>query len=111
MKTNGSWTGEADLSIASPTAQMLGVPRYINALANQYYAHEVIITDMHLINYPRVTVVLSLYLRTRAINSGTVRAAASLPPRLVLLEKDLEETFIKGTGPGGQKIVCSSLSR
>lgn len=29
-----------------------------------------------------------------------------MPPRLVLKEEDIEEAFLKGSGPGGQKIVC-----
>ena len=28
-----------------------------------------------------------------------------MPPRLVLKEEDIEEAFLKGSGPGGQKIV------
>ena len=36
----------------------------------------------------------------------SIRAFASqLPPRLVIAEKDIEESFLKGSGPGGQKIV------
>lgn len=32
-------------------------------------------------------------------------AAARMPPRLVIDEADIEEAFLKGSGPGGQKIV------
>lgn len=32
-------------------------------------------------------------------------AATRMPPRLVLNEADIEEAFLKGSGPGGQKIV------
>lgn len=32
-------------------------------------------------------------------------AAARMPPRLVINEADIEEAFLKGSGPGGQKIV------
>lgn len=37
---------------------------------------------------------------------GSVRMlAAHLPPRLVIPEEHIEENFLKGSGPGGQKIV------
>ncbi len=39
-------------------------------------------------------------------SSKIVSAAARLPPRPVIKEEDLEEAFLKGSGPGGQKIVC-----
>lgn len=38
-------------------------------------------------------------------------AAAKMPPRLVLNEDDIQEAFLKGSGPGGQKIVCQTLLR
>ena len=41
----------------------------------------------------------------RTFSHGCIRAAAQLPPRPVLQEEDLEEAFLKGSGPGGQKIV------
>ncbi|KAL8721799.1 MAG: hypothetical protein Q9225_001599 [Loekoesia sp. 1 TL-2023] len=34
--------------------------------------------------------------------------AAQLPPRLVIPEEDIEESFLKGSGPGGQKINKTS---
>ncbi|KAI4145594.1 MAG: hypothetical protein L6R39_003758 [Caloplaca ligustica] len=34
--------------------------------------------------------------------------AAQLPPRLVIREQDIEEQFLKGSGPGGQKINKTS---
>jgi peptide chain release factor len=34
------------------------------------------------------------------------RRARALPPRMVIPESDIEESFLKGSGPGGQKIVC-----
>ncbi|CAD6572485.1 MAG: hypothetical protein ASARMPREDX12_005244 [Alectoria sarmentosa] len=37
-----------------------------------------------------------------------VAAAAQMPPRLVLKEEDIEEAFLKGSGPGGQKINKTS---
>lgn len=36
--------------------------------------------------------------------------AAQLPPRLVIREQDIEEQFLKGSGPGGQKIVRFNAS-
>jgi len=30
-----------------------------------------------------------------------------MPPRPKINEADIEENFLKGSGPGGQKIVCS----
>lgn len=36
----------------------------------------------------------------------TRRFAAQLPPRIVINEDDIQESFLKGSGPGGQKIVC-----
>ncbi|KAL8922614.1 MAG: hypothetical protein Q9208_005119 [Pyrenodesmia sp. 3 TL-2023] len=42
---------------------------------------------------------------------GSVRMlAAHLPPRLVIPEEHIEESFLKGSGPGGQKIVRFSNS-
>lgn len=38
--------------------------------------------------------------------SQNVAPAAQMPPRLVLKEEDIQEAFLKGSGPGGQKIVC-----
>ncbi|KAL8811220.1 MAG: hypothetical protein Q9223_001063 [Gallowayella weberi] len=41
--------------------------------------------------------------------SGTIRRlAAQLPPRIVINEDDIEESFLKGSGPGGQKINKTS---
>ena len=50
---------------------------------------------------------LNLHLRliTRHFTSQNVAAAAQMPPRLVLNEGDIKENFLKGSGPGGQKIV------
>jgi len=33
--------------------------------------------------------------------------AKQMPPRPKINEADIEENFLKGSGPGGQKIVCS----
>ncbi|KAL9137388.1 MAG: hypothetical protein Q9175_001403 [Cornicularia normoerica] len=46
----------------------------------------------------------SFRLVTRHFTSQNVAAAAQMPPRLVLKEEDIEEAFLKGSGPGGQKI-------
>lgn len=48
----------------------------------------------------------SISLVTRHFTSQNVVKAAQMPPRLVLNEEDLEEAYLKGSGPGGQKIVC-----
>ncbi|KAM0796731.1 RF-1 domain-containing protein [Usnea florida] len=45
---------------------------------------------------------------TRHFTSQNAAAAAQLPPRLVLKEEDIEEAFLKGSGPGGQKINKTS---
>jgi hypothetical protein len=42
----------------------------------------------------------------RTFTSTPSTAAAHLPPRPVIKEADLEEAFLRGSGPGGQKIVC-----
>ena len=39
--------------------------------------------------------------------SGAVTHAKQLPPRPTIKESDIEESFLKGSGPGGQKIVRS----
>lgn len=36
--------------------------------------------------------------------SARVAKSPKLPPRMKIPEEDLEESFLKGTGPGGQKI-------
>ena len=41
--------------------------------------------------------------------STKIGAGAKLPPRPVIKEEDLEEAFVKGSGPGGQKIVCHPI--
>lgn len=45
---------------------------------------------------------------TRHFATHNVAAAAHMPPRLVLKEEDIEEAFLKGSGPGGQKINKTS---
>ena len=49
---------------------------------------------------------LPFRLMTSHFTSQNVAAATQMPPRLVLKEEDLEEAFLRGSGPGGQKIVC-----
>ena len=51
----------------------------------------------------------SLQLVTRHFSLQNAVAAAKLPPRPVISEQDIQETFLKGSGPGGQKIVCWAL--
>ncbi|KAL8924271.1 MAG: hypothetical protein Q9172_002744 [Xanthocarpia lactea] len=43
-----------------------------------------------------------------AIGIGIRRLAAQFPPRIVISEDDIEESFLKGSGPGGQKINKTS---
>ena len=40
-------------------------------------------------------------------DSGT-RYVKQMPPRPKIAEEDLQEAFLKGSGPGGQKIVRST---
>ena len=47
---------------------------------------------------------LSLGRHAGLFHSSHLAAAAPLPPRLKLKEDDIQEAFIHGTGPGGQKI-------
>jgi len=42
----------------------------------------------------------------RSFTCSNIVAAAHLPPRIIVKETDIEEAFLKGSGPGGQKIVC-----
>ncbi|KAF2162040.1 hypothetical protein M409DRAFT_69281 [Zasmidium cellare ATCC 36951] len=44
----------------------------------------------------------------RAFSTNAVRCEKPLPPRLVIPEIDITESFLKGTGPGGQKINKTS---
>lgn len=45
------------------------------------------------------------FLVARQFTTQNVACAAKMPPRLLLKEEDIEEAFLKGSGPGGQKIV------
>ncbi|KAL8882026.1 MAG: hypothetical protein Q9192_007666 [Flavoplaca navasiana] len=48
-------------------------------------------------------------IRHRAIDRTGLRGlAAQLPPRIVVSEDDIQESFLKGSGPGGQKINKTS---
>lgn len=48
-------------------------------------------------------------LRTsRAFSSTTIPLEKALPPRPIIPETDIVESFLKGTGPGGQKINKTS---
>ncbi|KAL8824606.1 MAG: hypothetical protein Q9170_008102 [Blastenia crenularia] len=42
------------------------------------------------------------------VGSGVRTYAAQMPPRIVISEEDIEESFLKGSGPGGQKINKTS---
>ena len=44
----------------------------------------------------------------RFLTVSATRAAPPLPPRSTVDEKDIEEAFLKGSGPGGQKINKTS---
>ena len=50
-----------------------------------------------------------LNLTKRTFIPSKLGAGIKLPPRPVIKEGDLEEAFIKGSGPGGQKIVSHLL--
>ncbi|KZF21341.1 hypothetical protein L228DRAFT_284389 [Xylona heveae TC161] len=41
---------------------------------------------------------------TRSFTSSTAAAIKQMPPRPTVSEADIEEAFLKGSGPGGQKI-------
>ncbi|KAL4735973.1 hypothetical protein BDV11DRAFT_208020 [Aspergillus similis] len=43
----------------------------------------------------------------RTISASPHLAEKSLPPRIKLDDADITIAYLKGTGPGGQKIVCS----
>jgi peptide chain release factor len=43
--------------------------------------------------------------QTRAFTATGAELAKQLPPRRVIPDSELEEYFLKGSGPGGQKIV------
>jgi protein subunit release factor B len=45
---------------------------------------------------------------TRAFSTCRGLREKALPPRIVIPETDLEESFLKGSGPGGQKINKTS---
>jgi len=55
--------------------------------------------------------VLSLPIRhapTHPLSTTAFNLAKPLPPRPVILDQDIQETFLKGSGPGGQKINKTS---
>ncbi|KAK7512582.1 peptidyl-tRNA hydrolase domain-containing protein [Phyllosticta citriasiana] len=45
---------------------------------------------------------------TRALSATAVLSGKPLPPRFQINEDDIEEKFLKGSGPGGQKINKTS---
>ena len=54
---------------------------------------------------PSTVFALIAHLVRRDLSTSHVAAAAQLPPRMIVNEKDIDEAFLKGSGPGGQKIV------
>ncbi|CAK1361268.1 putative peptide chain release factor-like protein [Cercospora beticola] len=44
----------------------------------------------------------------RTLSTSSALLEKPLPPRIVIPEKDIIETFLKGSGPGGQKINKTS---
>ncbi|MCJ1446781.1 MAG: hypothetical protein MMC23_007288 [Stictis urceolatum] len=45
---------------------------------------------------------------TRLYHATSQLAMKQFPPRMVIKEEDIEEAFLKGSGPGGQKINKTS---
>ncbi|KAK8169656.1 RF-1 domain-containing protein [Phyllosticta citrichinensis] len=45
---------------------------------------------------------------TRALSAAAVLCGKPLPPRIQINEDDITESFLKGSGPGGQKINKTS---
>lgn len=61
--------------------------------------------------FTRSTLARSILGRHVQSDPSNVRTlAAQLPPRIVIPEDDIEESFLKGSGPGGQKIVRLNAS-
>ncbi|KAL1601607.1 hypothetical protein SLS60_006522 [Paraconiothyrium brasiliense] len=56
--------------------------------------------------FPRLA--LSVRTLTRPFTTAPILAAKQLPPRRVILDSEIEENFLKGSGPGGQKINKTS---
>ncbi|KAK0512572.1 hypothetical protein JMJ35_004589 [Cladonia borealis] len=50
----------------------------------------------------------TVHLVRKKLSTSHVTAATQLPRRLTVNEKDIEEAFLKGSGPGGQKINKTS---
>ncbi|EMD59871.1 hypothetical protein GGP41_008993 [Bipolaris sorokiniana] len=67
---------------------------------------------MHLLPLiPRLTLTrapTSVCIQHATFHSTPALFSKALPPRLILLESDLIENFLKGSGPGGQKINKTS---
>lgn len=45
---------------------------------------------------------------TRCLTTSAILSEKALPPRRKLIETEIEENFLKGSGPGGQKINKTS---
>ena len=56
---------------------------------------------------PQEKHVLTLIKNVRAFGITIRTSAKALPPRPKINEADISEKFIKGSGPGGQKIVLT----
>jgi hypothetical protein len=63
-------------------------------------------THYHHYHVPLVSSTLTLTL-TRGLSTSVARLQRQMPPRPKHPPEDeIEESFLKGSGPGGQKIVC-----
>ncbi|EGP90127.1 unnamed protein product [Zymoseptoria tritici ST99CH_1A5] len=58
--------------------------------------------------YSNVNVVPSYWRLVRSFSSRHALFEKPLPPRVVIVESDITEAFLKGSGPGGQKINKTS---
>jgi protein subunit release factor B len=56
----------------------------------------------------RLTALRATSIQRAAIHTSPALLSKSLPPRTPLLDADLIENFLKGSGPGGQKINKTS---
>ncbi|TKA62179.1 hypothetical protein B0A49_09860 [Cryomyces minteri] len=54
----------------------------------------------------RLATVQHAYRSFSTTASAAAKHAKPLPPRPTVNESDIEEAFLRGSGPGGQKIVC-----
>lgn len=52
----------------------------------------------------------NLLSRGRCLSYTHSKLQKPLPPRIKFDDADLSLSYLKGSGPGGQKIVCTQLS-